>query len=79
VNLSLFKEAWYTGERELPVICRVTEQKLSFVISSLKLQLDYGARTTADILASWKCIGPNIPLSQNPVWCVVDTFLQRMD
>jgi len=37
------KEVWYTGERELPVIGRVAEQKLSLGISSLKLQLDFGA------------------------------------
>jgi hypothetical protein len=46
VNLSLFEEVWYTGEQKLPVICTVTEQMLSFEISSLKLPLDYGAQTT---------------------------------
>jgi hypothetical protein len=55
VNLSLFEEVWYTRERELPVICRIAEQKLSFEVHSLKLQLDYGARTTEAILGSWKC------------------------
>jgi hypothetical protein len=69
VNLSLFEEVWYTRERELPVICRVAESKLSFEVHSLKLQLDYGARTTEAILGFGKCIGPNILLSQNPVKC----------
>ena len=55
MNLSLFEEVWYTRERELPVICRVAESKLSFEVHSLKLQLDYGARTTEAILGSWKC------------------------
>jgi len=50
VNLSLFEEVWYTSEQELLVICRITEQKLSFEVHSLKLQLDYGARTTEAIL-----------------------------
>jgi len=67
VNLGLFEEVWYTRERELLVICRIAEQKLSFEVHSLKLQLDYGARTTEAILGSGKCIGPNILLSQNPV------------
>jgi hypothetical protein len=39
VNLSLFKEVWYTREWELAVICRIAEQKLSFEVHSLKLQL----------------------------------------
>jgi len=69
VNLSLFEEVWYTREQELPVICRVTESKLSFEVHSLKLQLDYGARTTEAISGFGKCIGPNILLSQNPVKC----------
>jgi len=43
VNLSLFEEEWYTREQELPVICRIAEQKLSFEVHSLKLQFDYGA------------------------------------
>jgi hypothetical protein len=55
VNLSLFEEVWNTRERELPAICRIAEQKLSFEVHSLKLQLDYGARTTEAILGSWKC------------------------
>jgi len=45
VNLSLFEEVWYTSEWELPVICTIAEQKLSFEVHSLNLQLDYGART----------------------------------
>jgi hypothetical protein len=52
VNLSLFEEVWYTSERELPVICIIAEQKLSSEVDSLKLQLDYGARTTEAILGS---------------------------
>jgi len=70
VNFSVFKEGWYTGERELPVICRVAEQTLSIEVSYLPLQLDYGGRTREDILGSRKRIGPNIPVSQNPVKCV---------
>ena len=69
MNLNLFEEVGYTGERELPLICRVAESKLSFEDHSLKLQLDYGARTTEAILGFGKCIGPNILLSQNPVNC----------
>ena len=69
MNLSLFEEVWYTGERELPVISRVAEQKLVFGISSRKLQLDFGARMKSAISESWKCRGPNIHLSQNPVNC----------
>ena len=67
MNLSQFEEVWYTRERELPVICRIAEQKLSFEVHSLKVQLDYGARMTEAILGSGKCIGLNILLSQNPV------------
>ena len=69
MKLSLFEEVWNTRERELPAICRIAEQKLSFEVHSLKLQLDYGARTTEAILGFGKCIGPNILLSQNPVKC----------
>jgi len=43
VNLSLIEEVWYKMEWELPVICRIAEQKLSAEVHSLKLQLDYGA------------------------------------
>ena len=60
---------WYTSELELPVICGVAAQTVSFEVHSLKLQLDYGARTTASIVGSWKRIGLNIPLSQNSVKC----------
>jgi hypothetical protein len=52
VNLSLFEEEWYRRERELPVICRIAEQNLSFEVHFLKLQLDYGARMTEAILGS---------------------------
>jgi len=45
---------WYTGERELLVICRIAEQKLSIEVYSLKLPLDYGAQTTEAILESLK-------------------------
>ena len=69
MNLSLFEEVWYTREWELPVICRIAEQKLSIEVHSLKLQFDYGARTTEAILGFGKCIDPNILLSQNPVKC----------
>jgi len=55
VNLSLIEEVWYTSERELPVICRIAQQKLSFEVRSLKLHLDYGAQTTEAILGSCKC------------------------
>jgi len=55
VNLSLFKEVWYTSEQELPAICSIAEKKLSFDVYSLKRQLDYGARTTETILGFWKC------------------------
>jgi hypothetical protein len=44
-----------TSEQELPVICRIAEQKLSIDGHSLKLQLNYGAQTTEAILESWKC------------------------
>ena len=67
VNLSLFEKVWYTGEWELPVICRVAEQILPIELHSLKLQIDYGAQTTEAMLGSWKCIGPNIPHIQHPV------------
>jgi len=49
VNQNMIKQGWYTGERELLVICRVAEQKLSFEVSSLTLQLVYGAWMTAAI------------------------------
>jgi len=91
VNLSLLEEVWYTRERELPVICRIAEQKLSFEVHSLKLQLDYGARTTEAILGSWKCMVRTYFLvkiqlnveTYHPGLCiygkrVVDTFLQRI-
>jgi len=55
VNLSLFEKVWYTSERELPVICRIAEQKLSIEVHSLKLQLNYGAQMTEAILGPWKC------------------------
>ena len=54
MNLSLLEKVWYTSERELPVICRVAEQKLSFEVYAVKLQQDYGARTTVAVLRSWK-------------------------
>jgi len=90
VNLSLFEEAWYTSERDLLVICRIAEQKLSWDVHSLKLQLDYGAQTTEAVLESWKCkvrtyFLVKIQLSvvtYRPGLCmygkrVVDTLLQR--
>jgi len=46
---------WYTSKRELPVIWRIAEQKLSVVVHPLKLQLDYGAWTTEAILEYGKC------------------------
>jgi hypothetical protein len=55
MNLRIFEEMWYASERELPVMCRIAEQKLSFEVHSVKLQLDYGVRTTEVILGSWKC------------------------
>jgi hypothetical protein len=63
VTFSLFEEVWDTRERELPVICRVTEQKVYFEVHSLKQQLDDGARMIEAILGSGKCIGLNILLS----------------
>ena len=91
MNLSLFEEVWYTRERELPVVCRIAEQKLSFEVHSLKLQLDYGARTTEAIVASCKYkvrtyFLVKIQLSvetYRPGLCIygkrgVDTFLQRI-
>jgi len=82
---------WYTRDRELPVICRIAEQKLSIEVHSLKLQLDYGARTTEATIGSWKCkvrtyFWVKIQLSVEtycPGLCiygkrVVDTFLQRI-
>jgi hypothetical protein len=55
MNLRLFEEMLYASERELPVMGRIAEQKLSFEVHSVKLQLDYGAQTTEVILRSWKC------------------------
>ena len=55
MNLSLFEEVCYTSERQSLVICKIAKQKLSFEVHSLKLQLDYGARTTEAILGCWKC------------------------
>ena len=89
--MSLFEEVWYTSEWELPVICRVAEQKLSFEVHSLKVQLNYGARTTEAILESskWK-VGTHFVVklwlrvgTYPPGQCiygkrVVDTFLQRI-
>jgi hypothetical protein len=88
VDFSLFEEVWYTRERELPVICRIAEQKLSFEVQSPKLQLDYGAPMTEAILGSWKWkvrtyISVKIQLSvvtYHPWLCIygkreVDTFL----
>ena len=54
MNFSLFKEVWYTSERDLPVIYRIAEHKLSIEVHSLKLELDYGARMTEAILVCWK-------------------------
>jgi hypothetical protein len=89
VNLSLFEEVWYISERDLPVICRIAEQKLSIEVHSLKLQLDYGARMTEAGVGSRKCkvrtyFLVEIPLrviTYRPGLCiyskhVVDTFLQ---
>jgi len=91
VNLNLFEEVWNTSERDLPAICRIAEQKLSFDVHSLKLQLEYGARMTEAILGSWKWkvrtyISVKIQLSvvtYRPGLCnygkrVVDTVLQRI-
>jgi len=91
VNLSLFKKGWYTSEWELPAICRIAEQTMSCEVHSLKLHLDYGARTIQAIVGSWKCkvrthFLVRIQLSMGtyrPGQCiyskrVVDTFLQRI-
>jgi len=43
VNISLFEEVWYKSERDLAVICRSAEQKLSFEIHTPKLQLDFSS------------------------------------
>jgi len=32
-----------TGDRDLPVICRIVEQKLSFEVHSVRLQFNYVA------------------------------------
>jgi len=91
VHLTLLEEVWYTREQDLPVICRIAGQTLSIEIHSLKLQLDYGARTTEAILGSWNCkvrtyfsviIQLNV-VSYCPGLCihgrrVVDTVLQKM-
>jgi hypothetical protein len=92
VNLSLFEEVWYTSERDLPVICRIGEQKLSFEVHSLKLQLDYGAQMTEAILGCWKCKVQTYFLLKIQLSvityrpglciyckCVVETVLQRID
>jgi len=50
MNFRILVEVWYTSKRELPVICRITKQMLSFEAHSLKLQLEYGAQTTEAIL-----------------------------
>jgi hypothetical protein len=91
-NISLFEEVWYTSERELPVICTIAEQKLTFEVHSLKLQLHYAAWRTEAILASGKCkvrthILVKIQLSvvtYCPGQCiygkhVVETFPQTID
>jgi len=91
VNVSLFEEVWYTSERQLPVICRCAEQKLSFEIHCLKLQLHYWAQTREAILGFSKCkvrtrFWGKVQLSvvtYRPGLCidgkrVVDTFLQRI-
>ena len=67
MNLSLFEEVGYTGELELPVVCKFAVQRLASGVHSLKLQLEYGARTTDAIIESWRIIGPNILLCPNPV------------
>jgi len=92
VNLGQFEEVWYTSEWELPVICRIAEQKLSCEVHSLKLQLDYGARTTEAIIGSWKCevrihfsvtiqtsVGTNRPGQCIYGKRVVDTFIHTID
>jgi hypothetical protein len=53
--LSLFEEVWYRSEQDLPVICRIAEQKLSVEVHSRKLQLNYTVRMTEAILGSLKC------------------------
>jgi hypothetical protein len=55
VNLSRLEEVWYTSERDLPVICRIADQKLSFEVHSLKLQLDHEDQITEAIIGCWKC------------------------
>jgi len=90
-TLSLVKGVWYTSERELPVICRIAEQELSFEVHSLKLQLDWGARTTEAILGAWKCKVQTYSavkikfsaVTYGPGLCIhgkraVDTFLQSI-
>jgi len=59
----------YTGERELPFICTVTEQKLTVEVHTVKLQLNYKAWTTEAISGCWKHLDLNILLSQHPVKC----------
>jgi hypothetical protein len=54
VNLSLFEEVSYTREQELLAISRIAEQKLSFEVHSLKLQLNYEAQTREAISGYWK-------------------------
>ena len=91
MNLSLVEEVWYTRECELPVICRIAEQKLSWEDHSLKLQLDYGVRMTEAIIGSWKCTVQTYFLvklqlsvvAYLPGLCIygkreVDIFLQRI-
>jgi hypothetical protein len=91
VNLSLFKEVWYSSERDLPVICGIAAQKLSFEVHSQKQQLDYGARTMEDIFGSWKCKAQTSFLVENLfsliTYCtgmcidskhMVDAFLYRI-
>ena len=55
MNLSLLDKVWYTSEWELPVICRIAEQKLSVEVHFLTMQLDYKAQMTEAIVGSWKC------------------------
>jgi len=82
---------WYTSARDLPVICRIAEQKLSFEVHSLKQHLNCRAWTTETILGSSKCkvrtyFLVKIQLSvitYHPGLCiyskgVVDTLLQRI-
>ena len=81
----------YRGERELPVICRIAEQKLSIEGHSCKLQLKYGALTTEATLGSGKCtvwtyflVKIKLSVVTYCTWLciyskrVVDTFLQRI-